>query len=156
SYLVAGDPARGAVFLVEETGVVARWGSSAYRRGALGAKTVASMVPSCPIGSMVPGGSAVAALVTPCRVQERSRLGDFTHSPPGPSTAARRGGSPAMGRPPRARARPAPTPAPPTRAGARRGGPRGGPPPPAGSDPGPAGPAVAVPPPRIPNPGPPF
>jgi hypothetical protein len=56
SYLVAADPARGAVFLVEETGVVARCGSSAYRRGALGAKTVASMVPSCPIGSMVPGG----------------------------------------------------------------------------------------------------
>ena len=55
-FLVAADPARGAVFLVEETGVVARWASSAYRRGALGAKTVASMVPSCPIGSMVPGG----------------------------------------------------------------------------------------------------
>src|SRR5262249_11727055 len=56
SYLVAAHPPRGAVFLVEETGVGARWGVSAYRRWALGAKTVASMVPSCPIGSMVPGG----------------------------------------------------------------------------------------------------
>src|SRR5262249_3276593 len=93
SYLVAADPARGAGFLVEETGVGARWASSAYRRGALGAKTVAAMVPSCPTGSMVSGGLRLLQWWRPAVRRERSRLGDFTHSPPGPEHILFHGGS---------------------------------------------------------------